>query len=38
VRDSNLYWLLAAQALSEASDMGLKYGWSGVKEGVGDKG
>jgi predicted nucleotidyltransferase len=25
VRDNNLYWLLAGQALSEASDMELKY-------------
>ena len=38
VRDSNLYWLLASQALSEASDMELKYRWSCVKEGVGDRG
>jgi len=38
VRDSNLYWLLASQAFSEASDMELKYRWSCVKEGVGDRG
>ena len=38
MRDSNLYWLLASQALSEASDMELKYRWSCVKEGVGDRG
>ena len=31
VMDSNLYWLLASQALSEASDMELKYRWSCVR-------